>query len=395
MRSNYKRLGSCIRPIDVRNSEGREDGLLGLSVQKTFVQSKANTIGTNFRNYKVVKRNQFSYTADTSRREDKIAIALLDQWDEALVSPIYTVFEIIDPEELLPEYLMMWFRRPEFDRYARYMSHGSVRELFGWEEMTNVELPVPPPEQQREIVADYRSVVERIRLNERLNEKLEETAQALYRHWFVDFEFPMTAEQAHSLGKPELEGLPYKTSGGELVYNETLDQEIPAGWADKKISDLAQVSSGKAAPNRSKDQTPETPFPILGAGNVMGYCREFLFDEKLLVIGRVGTHGVVQRINSKSWPTDNTLIIRSEHFEYLNQILINLKYDEMNRGGVQGLITQTDVKNTPVIFPESETLSAFQCNVGAVMNLADLKRGETALVGEVCAIILSRIATVN
>ena len=102
---------------------------------------------------------------------------MLETHDWGLVSNVYSVFEIIDEDELLPEYLMMWFRRPEFDRYARFMSHGSVRELFGWDEMCDVELPIPSIEKQREIVKEYRTVVDRIRLNERLNEKLEEAAQ--------------------------------------------------------------------------------------------------------------------------------------------------------------------------------------------------------------------------
>jgi type I restriction enzyme S subunit len=110
---------------------------------------------------------------------------MLGHLDEGLVSSVYTVFEIVDHNILDPEYLMMWFRRPEFDRYARYMSHGSVREIFGWEEMCGVELPVPDIERQREIVREYNVVVNRIKLNERMNQKLEETAQAIYRHMFV------------------------------------------------------------------------------------------------------------------------------------------------------------------------------------------------------------------
>jgi type I restriction enzyme S subunit len=188
MRSTYKKLGPYIRDVVVRNTGGAEEGLLGLSVSKTFLPTKANTIGTNFANYKIVKCGQFSYTADTSRRGDKIAIALLDQWERAMVSPIYTVFEIVDEEQLLPEYLMMWFRRPEFDRYARFKSHGSVRELFGWNEMQDVELPIPPIHKQRQIVREYQTVVKQIRVNEHLNEKLEETIQAIYKQWFVNFE---------------------------------------------------------------------------------------------------------------------------------------------------------------------------------------------------------------
>ncbi len=186
MRSSYKKLGPYIRQVDIRNKEGKEENLLGVSTQKVFIESIANTVGTDFRKYKVVKRNQFTYVPDTSRRGDKMGLAMLEHLDEGIVSQAYTVFEIIDHEELDPEYLMMWFRRPEFDRYARFMSHGSVREIFGWEEMCDIELPIPSIEKQREIVREYNTIVNRIKLNEQMNQKLEETAQAIYKHWFVD-----------------------------------------------------------------------------------------------------------------------------------------------------------------------------------------------------------------
>ena len=182
----YKRLGDYIREVDVRNRELKVTNLLGLSVSKEFMPSIANTIGTDMSTYKVVERNQLVYIADTSRRGDKIAIGLLDKYDNAIVSQAYTVFEVTDHELLLPEYLMMWFRRPEFDRYARFHSHGSAREVFDWDELCNVQLPVPSIERQREIVSEYETLTNRIRLNEQMIAKLEETAQALYRKMFVD-----------------------------------------------------------------------------------------------------------------------------------------------------------------------------------------------------------------
>lgn len=172
MKSNYKRLGQYIRAVDVRNSDGKEDNLLGVSVQKVFMPSIANTVGTDFTKYKVVKRGQFTYIPDTSRRGDKIGIALLEDYEEGLVSNVYTVFEIIDEKQLIPQYLMLWFSRPEFDRYARFKSHGSVREVLDWDELCKVELPVPPYEEQLEIVNSYRAISERIALKKRINDNL-------------------------------------------------------------------------------------------------------------------------------------------------------------------------------------------------------------------------------
>lgn len=186
MKSNYKQLGQFIRQVDVRNSEGKEENLLGVSVQKKFIPSIANTVGTDFKKYKVVKKGQFTYIPDTSRRGDKIGIALLEDYEEGLVSNVYTVFEIIDEKQLIPEYLMLWFSRPEFDRYARFKSHGSVREVMDWDEMCKVELPVPPYEKQKEIVDGYKAITERIALKQKINDNLEATAQAYFDSLFFD-----------------------------------------------------------------------------------------------------------------------------------------------------------------------------------------------------------------
>lgn len=183
---NYKRLGDYIREVNVRNRELEVKILLGLSVSKEFMPSIANTIGTDMSTYKIVERGQMVYIADTSRRGDKIAIGLLDEYEKAIVSQAYTVFEIINHEQLLPKYLMMWFRRPEFDRYARFHSHGSAREVFDWEELCDVMLPIPSITRQREIVAEYETLTHRIRLNEQMIQHLEDTAQALYRKMFVN-----------------------------------------------------------------------------------------------------------------------------------------------------------------------------------------------------------------
>lgn len=188
MKSNYKQLGQFIRQVDVRNTEGKEENLLGVSVQKQFIPSIANTVGTDFSKYKVVKKGQFTYIPDTSRRGDKIGIALLEDYEEGLVSNVYTVFEVIDEKELIPEYLMLWFSRPEFDRYARFKSHGSVREVMDWDEMCKVELSVPSYEEQKQIVEGYKTITERIALKKQVNDNLVETLSAIYKELFSDAE---------------------------------------------------------------------------------------------------------------------------------------------------------------------------------------------------------------
>jgi type I restriction enzyme S subunit len=230
MGSNYKRLGDYIQVVNIRNKELIEAPLMGVSIKKVLMPSIANIIGTDMSTYKLIQKNQFAYGPVTSRNGDKISIALLEEHEQAMISQAYTVFEVIDDKELLPEYLMMWFRRPEFDRYARSMSHGSAREIFSWTEMRDTLLPIPSPEKQLEIVKEYNTIQNRMQLNNQLITKLEETAQAIYKQWFVDFEFP------------DKNGKPYKSNGGEMVYCEELEKEIPEGWIKDNLSSYAKYS---------------------------------------------------------------------------------------------------------------------------------------------------------
>lgn len=244
-----KRLGDYIRPVDVRNRDLKVERLLGISVTKEFIPSIANTIGTDMSSYKIVYPNQFVYIADTSRRGDKIAIAYLKENEEpALVSAIYTVFEVVDTNALDPEYLMMWFRRPEFDRYARFHSHGSAREVFDWDEMCEVQVPVPAIEKQREIVAEYNTLATRIETNKKLIATLEQTAQTLYRHTFIDNIDPNNLPAGWRMGTltdvaTYLNGLPcqkYETEGDKFLPVLKI-RELSQGCCDEK-SDHVKIN---------------------------------------------------------------------------------------------------------------------------------------------------------
>jgi type I restriction enzyme S subunit len=186
VKSRFRQLGNYIQQVNKRNTDLQDLPLIGLSISKEFIPSIANTIGTDMSSYRVIERNNFAYCGVTSRNGEKITIALFNNYDKALVSQAYTPFKIIDTENLLPEYLMMWFRRPEFDRYARFKSHGSVREIFDWQELCETLIPIPQITRQRELVAEYSVVQNRINQNNALITRLEQTAQAIYKEWFVD-----------------------------------------------------------------------------------------------------------------------------------------------------------------------------------------------------------------
>lgn len=220
-KSSLHKLGDYIREVDVRNRDLEVTKLLGVSISKEFMPSIANTIGTDMSSYKVVEPLQFAYGPVTSRNGNKVSIALYKDDEKAIVSQAYTIFEVKNKQELLPEYIMMWFRRHEFDRYARFKSHGSAREIFSWEEMCDVELPVPSIEQQQKIVSEYEAITRRIRLNEQIITKLEETAQALYHKMFVD----------------------------------GIDKEnLPEGWRMGTIGEFCKEMKSGGTPNRSNTE---------------------------------------------------------------------------------------------------------------------------------------------
>lgn len=243
-----KRLGDYIREVNVRNRELKVTNLLGVSISKEFMPSIANTIGTDMSTYKIVERGQLAYGPVTSRNGDKVSIALLDGYDGAIISQAYTVFEVIDHEQLLPEYLMMWFRRPEFDRYARFHSHGSAREIFDWDELCDVMLPIPSITRQREIVAEYETLTNRIRLNNQMIQHLEATAQALYRKTFVG----------------------------------NIDKEnLPEGWRMGTLGEVAKIVTGK---QNSEDAVENGMYPFFTCSQETYRTNSYAFDQEAVLL---------------------------------------------------------------------------------------------------------------
>ena len=185
MKKGYKILGDYIRIVDERNRDLSITKLLGVSISKKFIPSIANIVGSDLSNYKIVRTGQFAYGPVTSRNGEKISVAYLDE-EDCIVSSSYTVFEVDKKEELDPEYLMLWFSRSEFDRYARYKSHGSVREIFDWNELCMVELPVPNIDEQRKIVRAHKTITDRIDLKQKINDNLEAILTAIFKKMFID-----------------------------------------------------------------------------------------------------------------------------------------------------------------------------------------------------------------
>ena len=246
MKSNYEKLGGYIRLVDERNKDCSITRLLGVSIEKSFIESIANTIGTDMSTYKIVKKGQFAYGPVTSRNGDKISIALLEE-DECIISSSYSVFEIIDTSKLLPEYLNLWFKRPEFDRYARFHSHGSAREIFDWAEMCNVELPIPEIDEQIKIINAYKAIEHRIALKRRINDNLEAQATTIFKNYTANasnnnsiydiLTFITGAAFSSEYFNTDNIGLP-------LVRIRDLRSCVPEVWTSETLSKAEYIYSG-------------------------------------------------------------------------------------------------------------------------------------------------------
>ena len=175
----YKTIEELVTRVDERNSDGTVSELIGVSIDKCFIKSVANTNGTDLSKYKIIRKNDFAVSLMQVSRDGKIPVARLEEYEEAIMSPAYPIFRVKDKNIILPDYLEMWFKRPEFDREAAFIAVGGVRGSMPWEEFAKMKLPVPSIEKQQKIVNAYKIVTDRIALKQRINDNLANTEQAI------------------------------------------------------------------------------------------------------------------------------------------------------------------------------------------------------------------------
>ena len=390
MKSNYKQLGQFIRQVDVRNSEGKEENLLGVSVQKKFIPSIANTVGTDFKKYKVVKKGQFTYIPDTSRRGDKIGIALLEDYEEGLVSNVYTVFEIIDEKQLIPEYLMLWFSRPEFDRYARFKSHGSVREVMDWDEMCKVELPVPPYEKQKEIVDGYKAITERIALKQKINDNLVAVGTAsIQKNVGRGALINLTEAEMDSLTFPE----DFKVKTVAEFCAETKSGSTPSRinneyWENGTIS---WVKSGEVHNNITL-QTEEyiTPLGLSESSTKLLPKDTVLMAMYGVTAGEVGYLAIEATTNQAICG----MICRSKAeaaYLYFSLIQSQAKISRLSNGGAQDNLSKNFIDNIKIAVPPSEFIE--KLNLAAIVEQMTLNTKEITLLEELQATVLAQLSS--
>lgn len=414
MTSNYKRLGDFIKLVDERNKDLEVKNLVGLTINKIFIPSVANIIGTDMSNYKIIRKNQFACSTMQVRRDKKMPLALYKNEEPAIISQAYPIFEIIDAKELLPEYLMMWFTRAEFDREACFHAVGGVRGSLEWDDFLDFKLPIPSLEKQQEIVNEYHTIQNRINLNNQLIAKLEETAQAIYKQWFVDFEFPFDFAQ----GKPSENGKPYKSNGGKMVWCEELEKEIPEGWEVSSIGTYSKVKSGFAF---KSDWWQSQGIPVIKIGSISNNtidnnALDFIDSNKFenaknytvkrgdIVIAMtgatIGKIGIVPNLGKYTLVNQRVGMfnlgekpLNKVPFLYLVLLDDIVQKEISNVGGdsAQANISNSQIENIKIVLPKEKNINDFNLLLESTFDLILNKIEETQKLEELKELLLGRM----
>lgn len=371
-RNAYRRLGDYIREVEVRNTDLKVTRLVGLTIDKAFIPSVANVIGTDLSKYKVIKKEQFACSLMQVSRDGKMPVAMFEGDMPVIMSPAYPLFEVIDTTKLLPQYLMMWFSRKEFDREACFYAVGGVRGSLTWEDFCDMTLPIPPIARQREIVAEYAMLVNRIRLNNRMISTLESTAQTLYRKMFV----------------------------------EGIDKDhLPEGWRMGTLGEIAEITMGQSPDGESYNEEEfgeifyqgrtdygyrfpsvrmytSMPQRMARAGDILLSVRAPVGDLNITLhdccIGR-GLAAVRSKIKCNSFLF---YMLQTKNSE------LNISNDD---GTIFGSITKEDLFNLQVPIPQNKHIFAFNKKAKIIDNGIQIKDNENKVLTELQSLLLAKM----
>ena len=355
-----KRLGDYIRPVDVRNRDLKVTRLVGLTIDKAFIPSVANTIGTDLSNYKVISENQFACSLMQVSRDGKMPIAMF-KGEPCIMSPAYPMFEVSKTDELLPEYLMMWFSRSEFDREASFYAVGGVRGSLEWNDFCDMQIPVPAIEKQREIVAEYNTLATRIETNRKLIATFEQTAQTLYRHTFIDNIDP---------------------------------NNLPYGWRMGTLGEVCSFKYGKLPSKHEK--SVDYPYPVYSGYAITGYTDEYtLEDSEIVVIARgdAGT-GKVCMSPEKCFLSNLAIAAITKDRDmklYLYYHLLTLDTMSLRSGTAQAQITISSLEPFEVILPPRAICKKFSDDMKVLLKNQENYMTENQTLTQMQTLLLSKM----
>ena len=384
----YKTIEELVTKVDERNSDGTISELIGVSIDKCFIKSVANTNGTDLSKYKIIRRNDFAVSLMQVSRDGKIPIARLEEYEEAIMSPAYPIFRVKDKNIILPEYLEMWFKRPEFDREAAFIAVGGVRGSMPWEEFAKMKLPVPPIEKQQKIVNAYKIVTDRIALKQRINDNLEATAQSLFQEQFAAF------------------------------YNEN---ELPDGYSIATLDSLCSIKGGKRLPADGELLDTPTAHPYirvrdLGSNRYVCLTNQFQYiDEEThsaisryivntndIVISIVGTIGLIGKIHTSlnnANLTENCVKLANIHTVTPDYLYYTLCYKRQIKeielltvGAVQSKLPMYNIQSMKILVPPTEVIEDFQHKFDIFNEQIEANTIEIQRLYELQSVLLAKLA---
>lgn len=354
MKSNYDVLGNHIRLIDTRNKDSITDKVLGINIDKFFMPSVANVIGTDLSKYKLITKGTFACNPMHVGRDERLPVALYTDDEPAIVSPAYFMFEIKDATVLNAEFLMMWFRRPEFDRICWLHTDGSVRGGITWDDLCQMEIPVPPMDEQIEIVKSYQSITDRIALKKQINDNLEATARTIYKSYFVDF--------------------------------EPFDLVQPESWQEVTIDDIAKkVVCGKTPPTADAENyggsVPFITIPDMHGSVYTTSTERFLSDkgvatqanktlpENSICVSCIASVGLVCLTAEPSQTNQqiNSIVCKkkiSPFYVYIKMTTLTEYLKQLGAGGSTTLnVNKTLFGQIPILLPDETVMNEFHRKV--------------------------------
>lgn len=355
MKSNYDVLGNHIRLVDNRNINNITDKVLGINIDKYFMPSVANIIGTDLSKYKLITKGKFACNPMHVGRDERLPVALYTEEEPAIVSPAYFMFEIIDNSILDEYYLMMWFRRPEFDRNCWLHTDGSVRGGITWEDICRLELPVPPIDEQRKIVQAYQTITNRIELKKRINDNLETTAQTLYQRLFVD--------------NPDI-----------------------SDWKNGCVGDVLQLQRGHDLP---RTEMLGGEYPVAGSTGTIGYHNQYTAKSPVIVMGRSGNIGNPRLYLCNCW-THNTSLYVKHIFHadpmWAYYMLKNLNYNSFVGGSAVPTLNRNDVHAYRITIPPINLQETFGKKVMKLFRFKEVNLSEIAKLEKLQSTLLITIS---
>ncbi|MBI5975000.1 restriction endonuclease subunit S [Staphylococcus canis] len=277
------------------------------------------------------------------------------------------------------DYLYYYLSQDKFFDYMTQTAKGTKMPRGDKKAILGYEIKVPNIKHiQNYIVNLGKNIDKKIETNKKIIANLEELSQTLFKRWFVDFEFP------------DENGNPYKSSGGDMVESEL--SKIPKSWKVDTLGNYIKIKSGKRPKCKVDNKDFENVVPVIGASKIMGYTNDYIYNEKIIIIGRVGTHGVIQRFSTRTWPSDNTFVITSDFESIIYQLLKSIDYISLNRGSTQPLLSQKDIKNTKVAMPTNETLLyKYQNENDHILKMMDQKNIENQKLAQLRDTLLPKL----